>query len=64
MILPGVFLIGLKKLSASITSVVASASYGDIMEDVRLSLNENSLDNIEEIFMERSGKISVIKKTD
>ena len=37
-------------------------SYGDIMEEVRLSLNQNSLDNIEEIFMERSGKISVIEK--
>ena len=37
-------------------------SYGDIMEEVRLALNANSLDNIEEIFMERSGKISVIEK--
>lgn len=37
-------------------------SFGDIMEEVRLSVNQNSLDNIEEIFMERTGKISVIKK--
>jgi len=36
-------------------------SYGDIMEEVRLKLNQNNLDNIEEIFMERSGKISVIE---
>lgn len=31
------------------------------MEEVRLKLNQNNLDNIEEIFMERSGKISVIE---
>ncbi len=37
-------------------------SFGDLMEEVRLKLNQNSLDNIEEIFMERTGKISVIKK--
>ena len=39
-------------------------SYGDIMEEVRLTLHQNSLDNIEEIFMERNGEISLIKKTD
>lgn len=38
-------------------------SYGDVMEEVRLLLNQNSLDNISEIFMERTGKISVIKKS-
>ncbi|MGN6532257.1 MAG: DUF421 domain-containing protein [Ginsengibacter sp.] len=38
-------------------------SYGDIMEEVRLLLNQNSLDDISEIFMERTGKISVIKKS-
>jgi uncharacterized membrane protein YcaP (DUF421 family) len=37
-------------------------SFGDIMEEVRITLNQNSLDNIDEIFMERTGKISVIKK--
>lgn len=37
-------------------------SFGDIMEEVRLKLNQNSLDNIDEIFMERTGKISVIQK--
>jgi len=37
-------------------------SYGDVMEEVRLLLNQNSLDNISEIFMERTGKISVIIK--
>lgn len=38
-------------------------SFGDIMEEVRLNLHQNSLDNIEEIFMERTGKISMIKKS-
>ncbi len=38
-------------------------SYGDVMEEVRLLLNQNSLDNISEIFMERTGKISVIVKS-
>jgi uncharacterized membrane protein YcaP (DUF421 family) len=37
-------------------------SYGDIMEEVRISMNQNSLANIEEIFMERTGKISMIEK--
>jgi len=37
-------------------------SYGDIMEEVRISFNQNNLDNVDEIFMERTGKISVIKK--
>ena len=37
-------------------------SFGDIMEEVRLKLNQNSLDNVDEIFMERTGKISVIQK--
>ncbi|MDQ6890996.1 MAG: DUF421 domain-containing protein [Bacteroidota bacterium] len=37
-------------------------SFGDIMEEVRINLNENGLENIDEIFMERSGKISLIKK--
>ncbi len=38
-------------------------SYGDIMEEVRMLLNQNTMDNIAEIFMERTGKISVIKKS-
>ena len=37
-------------------------SFGDIMEEVRQKLNQNNLDNIDEIFMERTGKISVIEK--
>ena len=40
-----------------------SLSYGDVMEEVRIVLNQNTLDNVEEIYMERTGKISVIEKT-
>ena len=39
-----------------------SLSYGDVMEEIRIKLNQNELENIEEIFMERTGKISVIEK--
>ena len=37
-------------------------SYGDVMEEIRLKMNQNNMDNIDEIFMERTGKISVIEK--
>ena len=37
-------------------------SYGDVMEEIRIKLNQNGLENIEEIFMERTGKISFIEK--
>lgn len=39
-----------------------SLSYGDVMEEVRLKMDQNNMENIDEIFMERTGKISVIKK--
>lgn len=39
-----------------------SLSHHDLEEEVRLSLNEATLENVKEIYMERSGKISVIKK--
>ncbi|MDB5200168.1 MAG: hypothetical protein JWO92_2131 [Chitinophagaceae bacterium] len=39
-----------------------SVSYKDLQEEVRLILNEITMDNVEEIFMERSGKISIVKK--
>lgn len=35
---------------------------GDLMESVRLETNKNSLEVVEAIYLERSGKISVIKK--
>jgi uncharacterized membrane protein YcaP (DUF421 family) len=41
---------------------VTSLSKEDLFEDVRLELNTTSLDEIEEIFMEASGQISIIKK--
>jgi uncharacterized membrane protein YcaP (DUF421 family) len=40
-----------------------SLSYGDIMEEVRLGLNQNTMNHISEIYMERTGKISVIEKS-
>lgn len=39
-----------------------SLSFGDVMEEVRLEMHQNGMDNIEEILMERTGKISVIEK--
>ena len=42
--------------------IKCSISYKDLQEEVRLILNETTMDNVDEIFMERSGKISVIKK--
>ena len=38
-------------------------SYGDVMEEIRLKLNQANMDNIDEIFMERTGKISMIEKS-
>lgn len=37
-------------------------SFGDIMEVVRNELNTNNLNGVEEIIMERTGKISIIRK--
>ena len=34
----------------------------DLMEGVRIHLNENTLDNVEEIFLERNGEFGVVKK--
>jgi len=42
--------------------LLCSVSYRDLMEVVRLQLKESTMDNVKEIYMERSGKISVIKK--
>jgi uncharacterized membrane protein YcaP (DUF421 family) len=44
--------------------LLCSVSINDLMEEVRVTLNENSLDKVKEIYMERSGKISIIKKED
>ena len=42
--------------------LMCSVSYKDIMEEVRLVLNESTMNNVKEVLMERSGKISVLKK--
>jgi uncharacterized membrane protein YcaP (DUF421 family) len=42
--------------------LLSTISHKDIMEEVHEQLNQATLDNIEQIFMERSGKISIIKK--
>jgi uncharacterized membrane protein YcaP (DUF421 family) len=43
--------------------IKCSVSYKDLQEEVRLILNQTTMDDVEEIYMERSGKISVIKKS-
>ena len=43
--------------------ITCSVSFKDLQEEVRLILNETNMDNVEEIYMERSGKISVVKKS-
>jgi len=39
-----------------------SVSKDDLMEGVRLEINQNSLDEVEQIFIEKTGEISVVKK--
>jgi len=39
-----------------------SISKDDLMEGVRLEINKNSLDDVEQIFIEKTGEISVVKK--
>jgi len=40
-----------------------AVSHDDLMEGVRLEINKNSLDEVEQIFIEKTGEISVVKKT-
>jgi uncharacterized membrane protein YcaP (DUF421 family) len=40
----------------------AHISQKDLLEGVRLKINENSFEEVEEIFIERDGELSVIKK--
>ena len=37
-------------------------SKDDLMEGVRLEIHKNSLDDVEQIFVEKTGEISVVKK--
>ncbi len=39
-----------------------SISKDDLMEGVRLEIHKNSLDDVEQIFLEKTGEISVVKK--
>ena len=43
-------------------TLLCSVSSKDLLEEVRIKLNESTMDNVKEIYMERSGKISIIKK--
>ena len=40
----------------------AQISQKDLLEGIRLKINENSFEEVQEIFLERTGEISVIKK--
>jgi uncharacterized membrane protein YcaP (DUF421 family) len=40
----------------------ANITENDIQEQLRLKLNANSLDDVEEIYFERTGKVSFVKK--
>lgn len=40
----------------------AMISKEDMLESVRLTINENSFDNVKEIYLERNGELSIIKK--
>jgi uncharacterized membrane protein YcaP (DUF421 family) len=42
----------------------ALISEKDPMEGVRLQINQDSLKNVIEVFIERNGEISVVKKRD
>lgn len=41
-----------------------NVSIGDLMEGIRLAANINSLEEAKEVYMERNGQISVIKKSE
>jgi len=40
----------------------SSISDKDIREGLRLKLNDESLEEVQEIFIERNGEISIVKK--
>ena len=38
-----------------------SLSYGDVMEAIRIEMHQSNVEDIEEIFMERTGKLSFVR---
>jgi len=40
-----------------------SISKDDLMEGVRLGINSDSLEQVQQIFIEKTGKISVVKQS-
>jgi len=41
---------------------ITSISKDDLMEGVRLEINSNDLDGVKEVYIEKNGQISVVKK--
>ena len=40
---------------------IATISKDDLMEGVRLQINSNSLDDVQEAYIEKNGQVSVIE---
>jgi len=41
---------------------ITAISKDDLLEGVRLQINSNTLDNVEEVYMEKNGQLSVVEK--
>ena len=41
---------------------ITSISKDDLMEGVRLEINSNNLDEVQEVYIEKNGQVSVVKK--
>lgn len=41
---------------------ITAISKDDVMEGVRLQINSNTLDDVEEVYMEKNGMLSVVEK--